>query len=150
MSWERAYVPGQPGWRRRVPGVYRIPVWGEVEAETRRLDALARVAARQPRVVVHRNLLPPGYLHRGYGGSERWPFSIARALKQRGYRQGILKALDNAAYNSSWRYWARSDMEKIVGPRLEENVWNGVDEASGLQQFLYELAEEEERREFAK
>lgn len=147
MEWRRVHR-GAGAWQR-VPR-NTLPRWEEVEIETKRLDALARLAARQRRVEQPRNLLPPGYLHRGYGGSERWPFSVARALKQRGYRQGILRALDNEAYNSAWRYWARHDMEKIVGPRLEENVLNGVEEASGLQQFLYELAEEEERRDFAK
>lgn len=148
-GWERVHEVGKPGWRKRAPG-YVLPSWKEVEIEQRRLDAQARLRARNKPVEQPRNWLAPGGHARGYGGSERWPFSVARALKSRGYRQGVLRALDRPEYNSSWRYWARHDLEHIVGPRMVENVISGLEEQPGLEQFLYELEEEEERREFAK
>lgn len=155
-KWERVYKKGGPAWAK--PARYVVPYstplfdeeWERIEAK--RAEAIARRERLKAEraLYVPRNLLTPGYLHRGYGGSERWPFSIARALKQRGYRRGILRALDNPAYSGAWRHQARIDMETIVGPRMEEEVWNGSETPEGLKQFLYELEEEEERKQFMK
>jgi len=39
----------------------------------------------------------------GYGGTEQWPFDVATAVNQTGYRRGITKAIKNPFYDDHWR-----------------------------------------------
>lgn len=47
-------------------------------------------------------LLPPGLGRKGYD-SDYWPFSIRKAVSEKGYRRGVIAASMNPAYNSAWR-----------------------------------------------
>lgn len=58
-----------------------------------------------------RGLLPPGLYQKGYGGVEYYPFSIRKAVSEAGYRRGILRAMKNPAYNTTWRAEAAYYME---------------------------------------
>ena len=59
------------------------------------------------------NLLAPGLFQRGYGGVEYWPFSVKMAVTQTGYRRGILRAINNPAYNKQWRQEADLLLDKV-------------------------------------
>lgn len=76
-------------------------------------DVLERGAPPPPTPRKVHNLLPPGYLRKGYGGSKYWPFGIKQAVQEPGYLKGVIAASNNPAYNSVWRYETKRRLEMV-------------------------------------
>jgi len=66
-----------------------------------------------PRVYYPRELLAPGYLRRGYGGTRKWPFSKEKAFREPGYQRGIRNAIRNPVYARPWRTAAARRLEEV-------------------------------------
>jgi len=77
------------------------------------LASQAAMPPPAPRVYYPRELLAPGYLRRGYGGTRKWPFSKEKAFREPGYQRGIRNAIRNPAYARPWRTAAARRLEEV-------------------------------------
>jgi len=96
------------------------------------LASAAAMPPPAPRVYYPRELLAPGYLRRGYGGSKKWPFSKEKAFREPGYQRGIRNAVRNPAYARPWRTAAARRLEQVEEmERAEEErrIWEASAEA---------------------
>lgn len=62
----------------------------------------------------------------GYGNSTHWPFDVGLAMTSEGYREGVRRASNNVAYDSSWRWHAQVkliDVDAFVQQVHETRKW---------------------------
>jgi len=79
-----------------------------------------------------RELLRPGYLRRGYGGTKEWPFDKEKAFQEPGYQRGIRRAVRNPAYSLAWRQAAArllEEVDEMEEAERERRIYDAENEA---------------------
>lgn len=72
----------------------------------------------------------------GYGSHQAWPFNRDKAVWERGYRQGIERALENPLYADNWKYYANRLLMEVYNLIIQVNEAEQHMIADELEEFV--------------